>query len=214
MPPAIREVFAGLKTEVTWLHGRWDLYRQLFLTSERRIALLNECAGVYFHVLQDVLLDDTTLVLSKLGDPAKTSNKSPNLSFAQLEKRVAVHADETLSASVHALVAQYGTATATFKLWRDKKLAHLDLDTAITSPMALPGITQGMIDAALNAATSILNAVEVHFDDATTFYRFFRLRTDADAMVGLLKSGLRYEQLRQEGVIPFEDTDRDPWADA
>src|SRR4051812_32259498 len=63
----------------TW---SWDLYRQLFLASERRIALLNECAGSFFRVLQDVLLDDTTLVLSKLGDPAKTFNKYPNLSFA------------------------------------------------------------------------------------------------------------------------------------
>ena len=214
MPPTIGEVFAGLKSELTWAHGRWDLYRQLFLASERRIALLNECAGVFFRVLQDVLLDDTALVLSKLGDPAKTFNKYPNLSFAQLEQRIIAHGDAQLSSNVQGLVAKYAAAIDTFKMWRDKRLAHLDLQTAITSPMPLPGITMGMIEAALDAATSILNEVERHFDDATTLYRLFRLRGDADAMIGLLKGGLRYEQLMQEGVIPFEDTERDPWAQA
>jgi len=213
MPAAIREVFKELKSEVTWLHGRWHMYTQLFLYSEKRISLLNECAGVFFHVLQDVLLGDTVLVLSKLGDPAK-QHKYSNLSFAQLRDRVLAHGDASLSAEVKSLVSQYAGAIEPFRRWRDKRLAHLDLETAITAPIPLPGITANIVTAALDVARQILNAVESRFDHATTLYTLFRLRTDAGAVIGLLKGGLRFEQLMQEGVLPFEDTERDPWAAA
>ena len=54
-----------------------------------------------------------------------------------------------------------------------------------------------------STAQNILNAVERRFDAATTLYGLFRLPMDADGVLGLLKGGLRYEQLMQEGTIPF-----------
>jgi len=58
IPPFIAEVYEELKTEITWLHGRWTIYRQLFGQSEKRIDMLNECADAFFFILQDVLLGE------------------------------------------------------------------------------------------------------------------------------------------------------------
>ena len=72
IPAPISEVYETLQTEIVWLHGRWICYRQLFSGSERRIDLLNECASAFFFIMQDVLLDEVQVSLSKLTDPASS----------------------------------------------------------------------------------------------------------------------------------------------
>ena len=57
IPPAIAPVYDKLRSEVTWLHGRWICYRQLYAESPKRIELLKESAGTFFYILQDLLFD-------------------------------------------------------------------------------------------------------------------------------------------------------------
>src|SRR3990172_6198282 len=97
MPPTVAEVYNALSTEVTWLHGRWICYRQLFAESERRIEMLNECASTFFFIIQDVLIDVVQVCLSKLTDPAQTG-KHDNLSIEQLQSRLEQHGDAALAA--------------------------------------------------------------------------------------------------------------------
>jgi hypothetical protein len=74
IPTDIYEVYEELKTEVTWIHGRWIVYRQLFAVSEKQIDLLNECASGFFYIIQDVLLGEVQVSLSKLTDPVRKWN--------------------------------------------------------------------------------------------------------------------------------------------
>jgi len=46
---------------------------------------LNESAGTFFNVLQDVLLHDVQLSLSKLGDPADSGSRE-NMTLEALHK--------------------------------------------------------------------------------------------------------------------------------
>ena len=145
IPSSVEEVYAVLKTEVTWLHGRWICYRQLFAESERRIDLLNECASTFFFIIQDVLLDEVQVSLSKLTDPAK-SGKFDNLSLEQLQARLEGHGAASLATANRVLLDKLHTQCAPFREWRNKKLAHLDLSTsmkATTNP--LPGVSRRMI---------------------------------------------------------------------
>ena len=86
-PSQIYTLWTTLDKEVTWLHGRWIIYRQLFGTSKERVELLNESAGTFFNVLQDVLLHDVQLSLSKLGDPADTGSRE-NMTLEALHEDV------------------------------------------------------------------------------------------------------------------------------
>lgn len=84
IPIPVAEVYEELKNEVTWLHGRWIIYGQLFGKSERRIEMLNDCASAFFFIVQNVLLGEVQVALSKLTDPA-TTGKHENLSLEQLQ---------------------------------------------------------------------------------------------------------------------------------
>src|SRR6185295_6641359 len=96
IPADILTVYDELRSEVTWLHGRWICYRQLYAVSPKRTELLNESAGTFFYILQDVLFDEVQIALSKLTDPSRTG-KFENLSLEQLQLRLEAHADTALS---------------------------------------------------------------------------------------------------------------------
>jgi len=214
IPTPIDEVYTVLKTEVTWLHGRWICYRQLYGESNRRIELLNECASTFFFIIQDVLLDEVQVSLSKLTDPAK-SGKFDNLSLEQLQARLEVHADASLARTSRVLLDKMRTQCAPFREWRNKQLAHLDLLTSMkAAPNPLPGISRQMIDEALETVRNYMNGVERHYFDSEYAYEHFIMSSDASSLVSMLKRGLRYEELLKEQKISFDDWHQGAWHDA
>jgi hypothetical protein len=74
IPNEIREKYEPLEQDVIWLHVKWQFYRQLFGTDEKRIELLNEIAPVFFRACQDTMIDDLIISLDRLTDPLKTGN--------------------------------------------------------------------------------------------------------------------------------------------
>jgi hypothetical protein len=61
VPEPLRDIFIELKSAVVWLHGHWIVYRQLYGKSPERVELLNESAGTFFNLLQNILLHDMVL---------------------------------------------------------------------------------------------------------------------------------------------------------
>lgn len=146
LPTPIAEIFTPLQEEVTWLHGRWICYRQLFAESERRIEMLNECAGTFFFVIQNVLFQDVQVGLSKLTDPARTG-KFDNLSLLQLQTRIDTDGDASLAVQTRVILDTLLGQCAPFRELRNKRLAHLDLLTSLkASPTPLPSVTREMIE--------------------------------------------------------------------
>ena len=113
IPAEIAQVYDELRSEVTWLHGRWICYRQLYAVSPKRIELLNESAGMFFYIVQDVLFDEIQVALSKLTDPAKTG-KHENLSLEQLQSRLEAHGDPTLVGQCRKILDSLHTQCAPF----------------------------------------------------------------------------------------------------
>ena len=48
MNDKVLEVYDALKKNLTLLHGRWKIYRQLYGTSSERVDLLNHSASTFF----------------------------------------------------------------------------------------------------------------------------------------------------------------------
>jgi len=69
--PSIQPLWNALQQEVIGIHFYWANYRQLFGKSKERIDFLNDCAATFFYFVQNSLLADVQLSLSKLGDPPK-----------------------------------------------------------------------------------------------------------------------------------------------
>lgn len=214
IPPGISEIFEELRTEINWLHGRWIVYQELFGKSEKRIELLNECASAFFYVVQDVLLGEVQVSLSKLTDPAD-KGKFENLTLEQLHKRVEAHGEQQLSTNLRTLLDDLHRKCQPFRTWRNKRLAHLDLTTAMQSTAnPLPEISRQMIEDALQVVREYMNSIERHYCDSEMGYEHFMISSGGDALVSMLKYGLRYEELLQDRKIPIDDWSKGSWRDA
>lgn len=214
MPSEISAVYDEFRSEVTWLHGRWICYRQLFAHSPKRIDLLNEAASTFFFILQDVLLDDIQVSLSKLTDPARTG-KHENLSLEQLQERLVANAEPALVLTCRSSLDLLHRQCAPFRTHRHKKLAHLDLQVALRTPATpLPDVSRQMIEDALLTLRTYLNAIERHFNDSEWGYEHFIMASDGDALVATLRAGLRYEELVQERKLSYDDWRHGKWHNA
>lgn len=215
IPPNVDEVFQELSTEVTWLHARWIIYRQLFAHSSKRIDLLNECASTFFYTIQDILIGDVQITLSKLTDPPRTMGNE-NLSLEQLQERVEDQGEIELQNSLRRILDELKQKCQIFRKWRNKLLAHLDLTTAMETTLnPLPGVSHQMIEEALELVRSYLNTIQIHYNKSETGYEhFFMSGTDGEAMISMLKHGLRYDQLINEGKIPLNDWEESDWKSA
>lgn len=214
IPSNINEIYEQLKTEITWLHGRWIIYRQLFGTSEKRIDLLNNCASSFFYILQDVLIGEVQVSLSKLTDRARTGGFE-NLSLEQLQNRLETDGEATLAQNNREILDELHIQCEPFRTWRNKRLAHLDLSTAMrSSPNPLPGISQEMIENALQLVRTYMNQIEQHYNDSEYGYEHFLMQSDGDALVAMLRYGLRYEELVQDQTISYDDWNKGNWHDA
>jgi hypothetical protein len=214
IPSDIDQIYEKLKIEITWLHGRWIVYRQLFAKSEKRIELLNECASAFFYIIQDVLLWEIQVTLSKLMDQAR-SGKFDNLSLEQLQARVEVHGNAQLALRLRQLLDALHLKSRPFRTWRNKQIVHLDLATAMkTGPDQLPAISREMIEETLALIREYMNQIEQHYHDAEMGYEHFMLSSDGEALAAILRYGLRYEELLRAGRIPLDDWCQGEWSDA
>jgi hypothetical protein len=209
---AIDDVWRAIDYEVTWLHGRWAIYRQLYGTSEGRVDVLNRSAGTFSYMLQDVLLDDVQLGLAKLGDSATTRIKGTaveNLTLRHLCQLVTATGE--LVSELQPLLARYDNACARARERRNKRIAHFDLRTMLTAKASLHGPSREEIEVALDALRRVMNCISLHFTETQTAYELIVLDSDGDSLIATLKRGLRYQELVKNGAIPRDDLLSSTW---
>lgn len=133
MGQSLGEQYTALWQELAWLYRVWGEYVDLYGTKPSRVDLLNRSAGGFFRVVQDALWEQVLLHIARLTDPAMSSGKT-NLSIQsllsvtddKLKDTVSKHVDEALRAS------------AFCRDWRNRRIAHRDLDLALDRhPQAL-----------------------------------------------------------------------------
>lgn len=215
IPTEIESVYKELQSRVTWLHGRWICYRQLYAASQKRIDLLNESGGTFFFIVQEVLYDEVQVTLSKLTDPATSQKRFENLSLEQLQGRLEILGDPNLAVACRKLLDTLHTQCSPFRVRRDKKLAHLDLPTALrTGPQPLPAISRQMVEDALLTIRTYLNTIEAHYNDSELRYEQFVMASDGEALIATLQAGQRYEELVKERQIASDDWRKGKWHDA
>lgn len=147
-----REQFHG---EVNALVGNWGVCLGLFAQGPAQITALNDKAGRFFGLFQQLLLRDVILSIARLTDGAATARQE-NLSLRALLEDPAVRDVPALKQAVAAAVS----TAATIALHRHKYIAHLD--RAVAAGLVLPALTRSEIDTAIAA---IRNAFATYFLD-------------------------------------------------
>lgn len=197
MGPKLGVFYNVLYSDVSWLHAEWAQYRQLFAKSERRVELLNETAGYFFHIIQSTLFEDVVLGLARLTGHIRTGKKQNNLTLQSLPSLVS---DCNLRDELTELADAALNTCTSMKKWRDKRLAHRDLAVALaTAGDPLAGISRADVEGALAAFRTLLNKLERHYWDSEVYYqRSLTNLGDADSLVYYLSKGLQAERAWRE----------------
>ena len=198
--------FHALRQEVIYLHRKWLEYVALFGTKPTRIKLMNATASVFFRTVQDVFWDDILLHIGRLTDPPSTG-KFFNLTLQNLS---ALISDEKLKAKVDPLVSSVLEQSEFSREWRNKLVAHRDLDTAINGTAdQISGGSREQVNTALDTMAALLDAIDLHFTESGTHYRFDEGIGRAKDLLFFLDDGKKRYDERQARIIAGKGTPDD-----
>lgn len=203
LQPVEHGFFKSVSNDVSHLHMYWKIYHQLYAHSEQRIALLNETGPMVFYVLQHLLLDEVTLAICRLTDPAVTGKKE-NHSLGRLAAGVQ---EKELSEKLQAAMKKVQELAKPFRDRRNRAIAHSDLETKLrleTNP--LPGISREMVENTLEQIRGLMNAYDLHYFKNTTLYEevILPLGADGDFLSEQLRRAIAFRDLERKNEISRE----------
>ncbi len=203
MKPADRKLFKGLQEAVINLHMYWMVYRQLFDSSEKRIRLLNATGSHVFYVFQNLLIDEITLSISRLTDPAFSKVKGhrvSNLSIDRLLVKVDGRSDPVLKTDLKRLLNISKADAKKFRERRNKAVAHHDLASVLKIRTSIPGISKRDIKSAISAIAKTMNVFEYYHLKSTTAYdmTILPLGSDGNYLIEILKRGQWFRELERD----------------
>lgn len=212
--------FQALEEVINQLHEKWIMHQQLFKHSQpqQRIDLLIKCAPKFFYTVSFVLFSDVVITFCKLTDPA-TEYGHDNLSLEQLQARVEGHdGDPVFLLKLCKILKELEQKCDPFRTWRNKLYVHSDHRTIMQSmSYPLPIISPKMVEDALALLREYMKTIAGRYFPQKEFVYDEILeisRKDCEALVSMLKKGLRYDELVKQNKIRSEDLSESKWKDA
>jgi hypothetical protein len=173
MGDALGVQYGELWQEVAQLNIMWSEFMELYGTKPSRIELMNRSAGHFFKMVQGSLWEGLMLHIARLTDRPAVSGRT-NLTLHNLP---ALIPDTTLKGKIEGLCLEATDKTKFARDWRNRHIAHRDLDLALgTTAKPLPAVEIKQVNAALECFTEILNSVAgPYLDSETSFKHSVRL---------------------------------------
>lgn len=190
LSPELNRVFEAVEHEVVWLHGRWIIFRQLFITDEDRIQVLMKTASSLFRIIHYVLVDDVILAICRLTDPAKTMGNYNNCSMPQIVELLR-STNPRLGDALDERYIELNAAADVFRSHRNKRIAHTDLDTVL-SQNHLSDLTVDQIEAVLEMIRGFMNEFRESLGTGYMAYEWFWMNSDGDALISALSQYWQY----------------------
>ena len=190
-------LYFELWQELAWLHFKWGEYNLLFGKGENRIQLMNETAPFFFNVVQRVIWEDSILHIARLTDKTHTGGRR-NLTLCLLPELIAI---PELQTRVLASIETTREATDFCRDWRNRHIAHRDLDLALNRNVpSLKAADKSKMDVALKAIGAVLDIVGLHYLNSTTSFSIPFSPDGADRLLRVLDDGEKYNDLREKAL--------------
>lgn len=192
-------LYHALHNEVVWLHAKWSEYKKLYAESPERVDLLNDSAGHFFSVVQEVMWENVLMHISRLTDPA-VQGKHNNLTLLKLPEAVT---DPSLAKKLSEQTALAKSKAEFAKMRRNKIHAHQELSLALgDKSVQLPAASRAHVEEVLKLFREILNLIQrKYMNNSTTAYDHFLSAQDAEALVTRLAFGQRCATLRRQRLV-------------
>jgi hypothetical protein len=206
MGEALGTQFHALWKEAVWLHWNWDEHVELFGSKPSRVDLLNEAAPAFFRLIQDALWEVTALHIARLTDPPKSAGRA-NLTIQNLP---ALIKDAEAKEAVVALIETAVSEARFCRDWRNRYIAHRDLDVALDRAAAPLGFaSRKEVSKALRAIAKVLDYVDRRYTGSATYWKGGRSVGNALCLLQVLDAGLRARRARAERLERGELTEDD-----
>src|SRR6185312_5832000 len=193
------ECYEPLKNEAMLAHAEFQLWDELYATHPGRVEILNATAGGFFAMLSPILADNVIMRLSRLTDPAGTG-KHRNLTLRTLVPFIP-GGSPNACAFCRQLDA-LDKACGAMRVQRNKRMAHLDFDTATVSTTdPLPGVRVSELRHALVVLQEAMNIFERHHRLPTVMYSDFIHHAGPRALLGSLRRTMAYRRHVDNGTI-------------
>lgn len=188
MGSQLGEIYHSLSDQVSWLHLKWDTLCELFVNRET-VDLLNSAAPAFFHELQRQMREDIFLHLCRITDPPSSGGKS-NLTLRRLPGLVS---DPKLRSNLEVMVDAAVQRTAFARDWRNRRLAHTELNRS--QPLA--SVSRKHAEDALDAIRKVMNQLEQTYLNKTVSYQHFIPDVGGVAsLIAIIRKGV--DTLREE----------------
>jgi hypothetical protein len=197
MGESLGAVYHHLWQELAWIYAKLNEYLTSFGTKPSRVELVNSAAPHFFRVVQDALWEDTILHIARMTDPPKSAGKT-NLSVQQLSKLVN---DGTLSKELEALIDKAKAASEFCRDWRNRRLAHRELDLAIgAAATKLTPASREEVRKSLQALVDVMDSVSTHYLELSTMFDMGSNFSGTELLLRRIDDGIKAEEERRERI--------------
>jgi hypothetical protein len=171
----------------------WDRYETLYGTKER-VSLLNESSGHFWYSIQEMLFDYILLGLCRLTDPPQTRGRG-NLTLRRLYELE----PGRYKAELRKLVDRAEALTRFARDWRNRRIAHNDLDLTISAVSRLAPATRKKVSKSLEAIHDVLRWITIrHFDSDMGYLPLGE--DDANELMVVIDDGLAARRNRRSAL--------------
>ena len=180
----------------TIFNALWNEYVELFGTKPSRIDLLNRSAPIFFKVVEQTLWKDILLHITRITAPEKSMGKDI-LTVQRLPNLVEVE----IKQDIVNLIDNVKENTEFCKDWRNRRIAHSDLDLSIKEGAEpLKPASRNKVEEALKSISNVLNAVEHYYLNSTTIYEKPPYSGGVIDLLYIINDGLRADEQRRKRV--------------
>jgi hypothetical protein len=126
----LKEVFLAFREQCIWTRTCFNMYFELYESEPEVQDLMRNSAPVFFHDLNEILIDYCLIQISKHLDPKQTCGKT-NLTIDYIDSEVEA------SRAMTQEIKQLSTALSGYKILikdaRNKILSHTDRDAVLSN---------------------------------------------------------------------------------
>ena len=183
--------FRALVPEVMDLHVRWQVFRQLYVSGDRKVELLNEVAPSFFALDQRIWFDAVVLGVARLLDDDRDT-----VSLGLLVRRVESGGPHEIVDDLKTRLLRLRELSAAILKYRDARLAHLAIAQHPTlGELELPPIQIANVDEVLKGISGLMNAVQVRYNDGSTADGATFLESDGNTLLWGLRKAANWDDL-------------------
>jgi len=222
LTPEQTEIFIHIEREVTDMHYRWKVFRQLFVIdannpekSQARFDLLRTIGPIFLiEELRPMMLDFAFLHVCRITENAEKKNHKTgkiiqrNLVIERLKMIVDAQTDPSFAPLVADLQKRHAdikNICEPIRKHRNKRISHLDLDVLSPSTTVvphskskLPPVTIAMIGDALDTISDFVNQFRTVFLGSPMMYSAVHAMDDGNSLILYLQYAYEFDQMCHE----------------